>query len=792
MTSNQFEYSNSFFTDTIHGLPIPNRKKLKEMSLILPHVFPETMIPMRLPEFINKLTNKKYPFYFIFAVLAAGVKYIKTTRNGKDKELETKYATKSIELIRKETDISDPLIVWACIFIAIYTHSLRNLKLNQQFRDIAEMAVKKTKLYQLDLNKNLIKFKHGYTEDDMEFRRRVWWMYYFNITGYYIFNGNFITFEQRDVVVNLPKNDFKYRYGGSFEGCDDKELRLLNNIANDPSDENNPLDCHYLIVNTYSLYKNIATFVSKRWRKDGFDEDGANMRFVLYINQLHRLKDKIDETLGDGFVSIKEKYTEYKGTTKLLLETESHIVNHLLRCIYYSMLIYLYQSELVRDQDIKIRPERVKSAKQQCINASIKQMELMEWYSQNVPTEYQGFPHIAWSLNSLVSLTNFFLIQDPSLKEKHTDYFNRIVSVYKSFDKNSEVVDSLLMFVNAMTKIKTKASENNKKYIHLLEYMKPFGISEHDIEPWIIPKYGSFFHSHCCIIANFSTLDIGEYLGEVITTVSVFQNELYSEAYKDFLKKLNQHEKQEEKLPNGYLSQITRTILDLTKVSVYKSFDKNSEVVDSLLMFVNAMTKIKTKASENNKKYIHLLEYMKPFGISEHDIEPWIIPKYGSFFHSYCCIIANFSTLDIGEYLGGIITTVSVFQNELYSEAYKDFLKKLNQHEKQEEKLPNGYLSQITRTILDLTKGLHIKKSIVVDKGFDIEYFYHKKPLVFDSSLLIVNRSFPENKSKIKRTLKSTSLGGSCEHSTKIFNNKNIPKKSRKNKMRLEYLLNKN
>ncbi|PVU94580.1 hypothetical protein BB559_002961 [Furculomyces boomerangus] len=543
MTSNQFEYSNSFFADTIHGLPIPNRRELKKLSLILPHVFPETMIPMRLPEFINKLTNKKYPFYFIFAVLAAGVKYIKTTRNGKDKELETKYATKSIELMRKETDVSDPLIVWACIFILVYTSGTKDLKSNIQVKKVLEMAVKKTRLYQLDLNKNLTKIRYGYTKDELEFRRRVWWVYYFQITGNYIFNGNFITFEQRDIV--------------------------------------------------------------------------------------------------------------YKGAAKLLLETEDHIINHLLRCIYYSMFIYLYQSELVRDQDIKIRPERVKAAKQQCIDASIKQMELMEWYSQNVPTEYQGFPHIVWSLNSLVSLTNFFFIQDPSLKEKHTNYFNRIVSVYKSFDKNSEVVDSLLMFVNAMTKIKTKASENNKKYIHLLEYMKPFGISEHDIEPWIIPKYGSFFHSHCCIIANFSTLDIGEYLG-------------------------------------------------------------------------------------------------------------------------------------------GIITTVSVFQNELYSEAYKDSLKKLNQHEKQEEKLPNGYLSQITRTILDLTKGLHIKKSIVVDKGFDIEYFYHKKPLVFDSSLLIVNRSFPENKSKIKRTLKSTSLGGSCEHSTKIFNNKNIPKKSRKNKMRLEYLLNKN
>ncbi|PVZ96829.1 hypothetical protein BB558_007239, partial [Smittium angustum] len=61
-----------------------------------------------------------------------------------------------------------------------------------------------------------------------------------------------VKFEQRDIVVDLPRNDFKYRCGGNFEGCDDKELRLLNAIADDPSDENNPKDHHYLIVNTYS------------------------------------------------------------------------------------------------------------------------------------------------------------------------------------------------------------------------------------------------------------------------------------------------------------------------------------------------------------------------------------------------------------------------------------------------------------------------------------------------------------------------------------------------------------
>ncbi|PVU88529.1 hypothetical protein BB559_005537, partial [Furculomyces boomerangus] len=388
-----------------------------------------------------------------------------------------------------------------------------------------------------------------------------------------------------DIVVDLPKNDFKYRYGGSFEGCDDKELKLLNNIANDPSNKNNPKDHHYLVANTYSLYKNIATFVSKRWRKNGFDEDGANLRLVLYINQLHRLKEKMDETLGIGFPNVKDKYIELKGTAKLLLETENHVMNHNLRHIYYSMFIYLYQSELVRDLDIKIRPERVKSAKRQCIDASIKQMELLEWYSQNVPNEYNGFPHIAWSLNSLLCLTNFFFIQDPSLKEKHTEYFNRIVSVYKSLEKNSK------------------------------DYMKLFGISEHDLEPWIIPKYGSFFYSHCCGNASFSTLDIGEYLGEIITSVSVFQNETYTVAYKGFRSSRINEDIQETCLSDGYISQINRTILNHTRGFQIKRsivIDTGFDIEDFIR--VNPLVLIPSSLTENNE-------------VSESNLEPKIYPE---------------------------------------------------------------------------------------------------------------------------------------------------------------------
>ncbi|PVZ96496.1 hypothetical protein BB558_007628, partial [Smittium angustum] len=106
---------------------------------------------------------------------------------------------------------------------------------------------------------------------------------------------------------------------------------------------------------------------------------------------------------------------------------------------------------------------------------------------------------------------------------------------------------------------------------------------------------------------------------------------------------------------------------------------------------------IKTKASENNKKYEHLQDYMKPFGISKHDLEPWVIPKYGSFFHSFCCGKGNFSTLDIGEFY--IVAYLEIRK----SPTVKDKGKRLN----------DGYISLMDKTIHYVTSNFYMKKSVV-------------------------------------------------------------------------------
>ncbi|PWA02147.1 hypothetical protein BB558_001720 [Smittium angustum] len=760
-----------------YGLPIPNNSKLKELCLILPHIHPTLVIPVRFSKFIEKLTDRMYPYYFVFAILSFGIKRIKASRTPQDKALETMYAQKSLELMKLDKSF-DPLIVWACCFVLGYASDTNDLKSNDQALDIATRNVKITRLYQLDINsktediiqkytedelefrrrvwwiyyiyisgnylfngnfitfeqrdmvvnypKNDFKWKFGgdigectnkelkllnykanygsesdfpqdyhylvlnitslynnivifvtkrwrkdrlnedqtnlrlvlyinklqkfkneidkifeekspqtheiynrhkgtiklildtedylfdinsktediiqkYTEDELEFRRRVWWIYYIYISGNYLFNGNFITFEQRDMVVNYPKNDFKWKFGGDIGECTNKELKLLNYKANYGSESDFPQDYHYLVLNITSLYNNIVIFVTKRWRKDRLNEDQTNLRLVLYINKLQKFKNEIDKIFEEKSPQTHEIYNRHKGTIKLILDTEDYLFGYYIKTIYYNTLIYLYQSELVRDFDIKLHPGRVKAAKLQCINASVEQMNLIESYIKYVPDNYQEHSSIFWTVNASITFANFFFISDPDIKEKYAGFYDRMISVYNSFGESSEVILSLNLFIKYIIDVKAKANEQNKKLKHLHKHMIPFGVCESDIDPWIVPKYGSPFHLQCCGKGNFSILDIGGYLEEKITSADIFEQDDHTDAYQKVIKSPIIETNMNKKDTNKQLGKTNEYMLNFGEIPVIKkSAPLNS--TESMDFFMSFLANAKQESPQTKEK----------------------------------------------------------------------------------------------------------------------------------------------------------------------------------------------
>ncbi|OMJ27099.1 hypothetical protein AYI69_g3477 [Smittium culicis] len=46
----------------------------------------------------------------------------------------------------------------------------------------------------------------------------------------------------------------------------------------------------------------------------------------------------------------------------------------------------------------------------------------------------------------------------------------------------------------------------------LSKQMSLYSISEYDLHPWIVPKYGSFCKFICCFASNYTSVDTAEYL----------------------------------------------------------------------------------------------------------------------------------------------------------------------------------------------------------------------------------------------------------------------------------------
>ncbi|PVZ96776.1 hypothetical protein BB558_007298 [Smittium angustum] len=504
--------------DKEYEISVPDTNELEKLCLILPHVLPSTMMPARLLEFTYKFVNLIYPNYFIYAVLSVGIKYTRSTRTDHDKLQEIAYARKSLDIIKNKVDITDPLILWACMFICGYSWGIEDTKTLLEALEIAFMSVKKTKIYCMDVKPNPEK-QNIHSSQELEFRRRVWWTYYIQITSEYIFNGTKMYFEDRDIVVNLPKNDFVWKYSAEAIYYTTQETQTTSLIVDQVISKGLPNDIYQFLISSYALFKGIARFTLKKSKKN---EVKSKSDFAFFAKKLDEYKNKLNQNYLYSLDYIGHKYKFDSGSLKLLVDTEPYLFSYIFRQLYNSMTIHLYQSQLVKQTDEVLDPEKVKSSKHTIINAAIDQIDLMEWYSNNVPVDYMEFMVIPWTLNSAITMINISFIRSREFRNKHTDNLDKVIKIYKILEKNSEIMSSMVSVVQSLIEIKSKVNESNAKLAHLYKFMEPFGINVLDIEPWIVPKYGFLFYLDCCYDGNYSTLFIDEYLGRPRATEDDF------------------------------------------------------------------------------------------------------------------------------------------------------------------------------------------------------------------------------------------------------------------------------
>ncbi|PVZ97727.1 hypothetical protein BB558_006286, partial [Smittium angustum] len=354
-------------------------EKLNKMVTKLPTIFPYAMIPTRLPELYYNMKNKLYPEYLYYVL--------------------------SIHLC-----------------------------MNQPYVILARMSVRISKIYQIDLSK-IAKLK--YSEEELEFRRRIFWSFYGADRGEMSFNGSLPTVQDRDIVVNLPTNDFWWRYGGECK-AKHPEILLWNIIANNKHSEQFSKDNTKNYVKTQTLSGKINEFARRRWLKKVYNPDDDNNQLMLLIEKLNKFEETIVKNSPIDFDLIKEAYSKYKDTIRFVVDMEHIIYKNVFTQYYFFMKNNLYQTELVRVEGIHIHPERIISAKNILVDTANKQIDLIYELSKILSLEYWKSTTVITGLISAIICLNFMSIY---LKDKNKDMKIKIEHLKEVYHKMSNYTE---------------------------------------------------------------------------------------------------------------------------------------------------------------------------------------------------------------------------------------------------------------------------------------------------------------------------------------------------------------
>ncbi|PWA01338.1 hypothetical protein BB558_002580 [Smittium angustum] len=503
-------------------VPLPTNERLEKMIFELPITFPSVMIPVRIPELYHKMKNRQYPDYFYYSILALGNRLCSNTTTVEDKNLESEYAKKSLELLKHEKDTRNPFYLWACVILIAHYGCVSNYIAHRTLLGLSSLSVRISRIYQLDLSK-ITKMK--YTGEEIEFRRRVFWSFYIFDRLNMSFAGSFPTIQDRDIVVNLPKNDFFWRYGGECKE-NHPELMLWNNIANTINIDDHPEEKHKNLVKTLLLHGKISLFTRRRWISKDHKQNYDNNCILRFIENLNEYKNNILIPNPVNFKRIKETHEKHENTLRMTIDIESQVLNYIFNQMHNSMKIVLFQSELVRVKGKHIRPKRIVSAKILISESAEKQIDMLHNLNQVLPPNHSELIASSWTLVSGVICLNLMGINQSGRKFDVPLKLKLLSDEYKKMNTKSYLFVVYPMFLNRLSKLVEETHDENKKYISLFDKMKKYSIDKSDVDPWLVSKYGSYFSVLCCFGKSFTILRINEYLDIDENIVSVINTTL--------------------------------------------------------------------------------------------------------------------------------------------------------------------------------------------------------------------------------------------------------------------------
>ncbi|OLY83763.1 hypothetical protein AYI68_g2087 [Smittium mucronatum] len=467
---------------------------------------------------MHKLKHKKFPKYFLDSFLAAGIDCLNEGEFKYHKRYDVKFALLAFKGIEKVKDYSDPLFIWSSVFLALYHWKFPGTEEYFKAESIFRVSrlfkmypfnevIKRSKMYKMD---NKRTFRKKISSDDQEFKRRVWWAYYIQRSVINVVGSGFPIISIQDVEVKYPKDDFKYKYGGFVEDID-PELGKLNYMANNLPRDSLPPDRFWFVIKVQMFFGRMQRFVGNRWLKTR-DHGLVEKRIAFSTRTLKTIKHIIDKDYsGDVFQRAGEYYKTKEGFD-LLNSVEPMLIAYHLKHTYHAMNVICYESELVRSEHDPVSPRRIKVAKLEMLDSAFKSYSLFKWGERIIPNEDIYSSVAIWRFIPISVILNYKYTLNRSGSSECDSIFEDLVHGMKIASDRSFTLKYIYVLTYSIYVMKNESYIDNRGKENILFLMKPYAVTRHDLQPWLIPKYATFFKFGCCLAGNRTPLDVQKYL----------------------------------------------------------------------------------------------------------------------------------------------------------------------------------------------------------------------------------------------------------------------------------------
>ncbi|PVU99852.1 hypothetical protein BB559_000348 [Furculomyces boomerangus] len=563
----------------------------KELMISLTSIYPTLMLPIRATEFIYKLSTNLYPKYLCLSMAALYKNSQTEIKDLAKRKLCNMLIEQAIELLESEKNFKDPNYLWACCCIFCYTSG--NVD-NLNYKKASAFASKLSKIYLMDQKKKYISTKDS--EEELEFKRRVWWVYYIFTRSSVISNGSLPVIEDKDILVNFPSKDFRWRYETDSIKLP-PDFEILENNVNTQDKSGFFGDRFEFLIKSFVLFGSIALFLKNRWNKKKFDLKKDKINFRHFVQKIKELEVLIENMYPLKIYPINNIHNDLSGKLLLNILTEPLIIYYIVKQLHSSMNIFLYQSELVRYLDRALVSNRIIYAKHQCTDAAMTQSNMLAWFVKTIPEDYWETLSLPFLLFGAVVLQSYNFIPNHEKAKEYSSGLDNILQLYTAFGKKVEIAVSFTGYLEYIADFRKKAYDISKfdNNVHL---MKPYAIFESDTIPWLAAHYGSYFFLACCFEKSFSTLNISEYLG-----LSEVESRKRGRAELEFDTRLDF----EEFIPDTKLASPS-TVFKIKKDPVIEQQSTNNEYSNRIEQFFNFAKEMSGSSPHSTSKYMY--QYM--------------------------------------------------------------------------------------------------------------------------------------------------------------------------------------